>query len=305
MNRSRQTETSVRTPRVDFIGIGTNKGGSTWVSGCLDQHPDVCLSEPKEICYFNRTDFRRVPEKGDHFGFNERSQKSLDWYGRHFEHCSSESVRGEFTPIYLYDHQAAKRIKESFSSVKLILTLRNPIDRAYSHFCSHRYYRRIHRLTFEEALKSLPFYEAHGHYLQYLEVYLKYFDLDQIKIILFDDIVASPQTVARDVFRFLNVDPDEPIDFSAVDVNRAKRSRFVSFEPLLNVLSNWMVDHNQVRLLHFLRKRRAKALLMNMTTSRFSYPSMRPETRAWLRARYLASNQQLARFMDRDLGNWR
>jgi len=305
MNRSRQTETSVGTPRIDFIGIGTNKGGSTWVSSFLDQHPDICLSEPKEIGYFNRTDFRKVPEKGDQFGFNECSQKSLDWYGRHFDHCSCESVRGEFTPIYFYDHQAAKRIKDSFPCVKLILTLRNPIDRAYSNFCSHRYYRRIHRLTFEEALKALPFYEAHGHYLRYLEVYLKYFDSDQLKIILFDDIVASPETVVEEVFRFLNVDPDKPVDLSVVDANRAKRSRFVSFEPLLNAFSNWMVDNNQVRLLHFLRKRRAKALLINLTTSRFSYPNMRPETRAWLQARYLASNQQLAQRINRDLGGWR
>src|SRR3989344_5640213 len=101
--------------KVDFIGVGAPKCGTTWIAECLAEHPDVCFSWNKEPHFFNR---------------DREYEKSLDYYRTYFKNCENKKLRGEYTVNYLYFDSAADRIKKHFPGTKIIIALRNPIERA-------------------------------------------------------------------------------------------------------------------------------------------------------------------------------
>ena len=121
---------------IDFIGIGTSKAGTTWVSEMLDAHPGICMSEPKEVNYFNEQNNYSINIKNYNYG------KGFNWYKKHFLHWRTGQIIGEFTPKYLADLKAPLRIKNAFPDVKLIVCLRDPVDRAFSQYNFIKYFKK-------------------------------------------------------------------------------------------------------------------------------------------------------------------
>jgi hypothetical protein len=104
----------------NFLGLGVGKAGTTTLHYILRQHPDVLL----------------VPEKEARFFSNDANYaKGLEWYSEKFSKYSGQSVIGDITPAYFISPEAHKRIAESLNeNIKLILILRHPVTRAYSHY---------------------------------------------------------------------------------------------------------------------------------------------------------------------------
>jgi hypothetical protein len=122
----------------DFVIIGAQKCGTTFLYNLLTQHPHVEPATKKEIHYF------------DH-----RSSKSPRWYHSHFPPRKEglSTITGESTPYYLFHPHTARRMAQVVPEAQLITVLRNPADRAYSHY--HQEVRRGHEpLTFEEAIEA-------------------------------------------------------------------------------------------------------------------------------------------------------
>ena len=105
----------------DFLGIGTQKGGTTYLHRLLQQHSQVFLAHPKEVHYFSL-----------------HQNRGLDWYADHFAEASIEQHCGEVTPYYLFHSLAAERIQAAIPSVKLIVLLRDPVERALSQYFHSR-----------------------------------------------------------------------------------------------------------------------------------------------------------------------
>lgn len=103
----------------DFIGIGVMKAATTWIFQCLVEHPDICGSSKKEIHFFDRP---------------ENYKKGLEYYKAFFNNCSHDKVKGEYTPRYIFSKDAPELIYKNFLDVKIIACLRNPVDRAASHY---------------------------------------------------------------------------------------------------------------------------------------------------------------------------
>ena len=102
----------------NFLIIGAQKSATTWLADCLIEHPDVFMARPKEI----------------HF-FNHKFDKGIAWYKAYFQDWAGQSAVGEATPGYLNHPEAPGRIKATLGDeLKLIASLRHPIDRAYSAF---------------------------------------------------------------------------------------------------------------------------------------------------------------------------
>ena len=101
----------------DFLGVGTQKGGTTYLHNLLKCHPQIFLAHPKEI----------------HF-FSLHWQKGKDWYLSHFNDATDNQVCGEFTPYYLYHPEAPQRICSLLPDVKNIILLRDPVERALSQY---------------------------------------------------------------------------------------------------------------------------------------------------------------------------
>jgi hypothetical protein len=172
----------------NFIGIGAQRAGTTWLNRCLRDHPSVFVAEKKELHFFDR-----------------EFTKGLGWYAAAFKDAPLNSVIGEFTPNYYHDPLALERIKNSIPQVKLIFIARNPVDRSFSQY--QLYSEGVYQgLTFQEALredKTLIEYSLQG---KHLERALSLFPKEQILILLYEELSSSPLKVIGKVCRFLGVD---------------------------------------------------------------------------------------------------
>ncbi len=172
-----------------YIGIGTMKAASAWIFQCLREHPEISGTQKKEVHFFD---------------LDVNYRKGITFYRSFF---SNEGIAGEFSPSYLYEPDVPARIHVHFPSIKMIACLRNPADRAWSHY---RYAIQMHgRLsaypTFKDAYTADKSLAEMGRYAEQLERYFKYFQEDQIKIVFYEDLKAKPIETIQSIYRFLGV----------------------------------------------------------------------------------------------------
>lgn len=172
----------------NFIGVGIQRSATTWIFECLREHPEIYLPPQKEI----------------HF-FDENFEKGLDWYKQFFKEAKGKKAIGEITPDYLYNYRALRRIAKTLPNVKLLVSLRHPVERAYSAYrlLKNSYYKDI---SFEEAFWKKEYIKNVGFYSKHLNVLFDLFPRDNILIFLYDDIVSCPEKVVKNMYTFLGVD---------------------------------------------------------------------------------------------------
>lgn len=160
----------------NFVYIGPDKAGSSWLHAVLDLHPQVFLTPAKDLYFFDR--------------FHERGP---DWYAGQFRGSRAEHVLvGEVCPDYLASPEAPVRMGDLIPGARLVTTLRDPATRAFSSWL----YMRKHGegpSSFGAALDTFPELLEHGRYGAQLERFLKIFPREQLFIGLFDDLRENPQ----------------------------------------------------------------------------------------------------------------
>ncbi|GGF22659.1 sulfotransferase [Halobacillus andaensis] len=182
----------------NFIGVGGMKCATTWISECLRYHPEIFISQIKEIHYFSR-----------HY------KNGYNWYiEKNFKGSENYKAVGEFSTSYLDDEFAPERIYNSLGEVKIVISLRNPIERFISHY-KHIYRNEdkgenlnisnINIENYQRAIKLYPELLEKGEYYNQLMNYIEIFGESNIHIILKDDIDREPQTVLEDLYNFLEV----------------------------------------------------------------------------------------------------
>jgi hypothetical protein len=172
--------------RPDFLYVGTSKAGSTWLFNVLAQHPDVFLASNKGLYYFDA-----------HF------DRGLDWYSDHFR-GSNALARGEVSHSYLSSPEAPARIAALAPGVRLLVCLREPVDRAFSDYLDLRKNQQFDG-PFAAALERYPRLLDRGRYATHLRRYLDVFPREQLLVQLFDDLKADPQAYADRAFDFLGI----------------------------------------------------------------------------------------------------
>ena len=205
----------------DYIIIGAQKCGTTSLYRYLIKHPCVVPASKKEVHFFD-----------NHFG------EGISWYRAHFpsflyryyakQMRRQDIITGEASPYYICHPLAPKRISEIIPRVKLIALLRNPVDRAYSHY-HHEVKNGNETLSFEEAIKREEerlrgerdrmlrdedyysfnhqhySYLSRGIYVDQLKVWMSIFPKEQVLILESKDFFADPPTILKRVFEFLNL----------------------------------------------------------------------------------------------------
>lgn len=176
-----------------FIGIGAQKCASSWLYCILEDHPDVCLSERKELDFFS-------------YYYDNGYQ----WYERHFPCNKPTKAVGEISPSYFHDFAAPTRAKLYDPDLKVIVSLRDPIERALSH---HKHlvrlgYYRGPDFSFEAGLRLNPMYVEQGLYAKHLAHWLSVFPASQVLVVFMDDIRKDANAVVKDVYRFLGIAED-------------------------------------------------------------------------------------------------
>ncbi len=289
--------------KINFVGIGAAKSGTTWLANRLKNHPDICLSEPKEVNYFNTT-----PPMADRYLYgrseNPNRKRSIKWYKDHFRHCQSGKLIGEFSPIYLSDEKAPGNINANFPDIKILLCLRNPVERAYSHYWMYRNYFKVEHRSFEQAIKEEPYYIETGKYYKHLNHYLIFFDKKQIKIIFHDDIREHPGKVLCSVFNFLNVSQIiNPKTLYLMD-NTAKRMRSQTVVKLMDTTSRLLIHARLMWLHEIIKKLGISRLVMTLNKIDASPPPMNRESRLFLQNFYKEDINNLSLLLNKDLSHW-
>ena len=190
-----------------YIGIGCRRCASSWLHKLMSQHPEI-----------------GKPERGLHF-FTENYNKGLGWYLDYFQDFKNNKVFVESSVSYLYPKInviAAKRIKSNFTNVKIFLTLRNPVERAYSDYLrSLRFCEIPNNLDFSNAIKLYPEILLRGKYKELLTPYYDLFGKEKIKLILFDDIKNNPDMLMKDLGVYFGVDQEVFLSISKKSQNVA------------------------------------------------------------------------------------
>jgi len=212
----------------NFLIIGAAKSGTTSLYHYLRQHPDIYMSPMKETNYYTDEDqLSGTP-----------SVRSRTEYEQLFDGVNGENAIGEATPKYLNAINSIECIKADLPGVRLIATLRQPADRAYSNYLMRFTLSRESRSP-EEVLQAGNYQYEAGRYYAKLRRYFDAFPRNQIKVILFDDLMAKPQETVRSLFTFLGVDPDFAVDTS-VRFNPTFSPRFVRLTRLFNATTTWL-----------------------------------------------------------------
>jgi hypothetical protein len=268
-------------PNVDNIGsnlpnffiVGVMKGGTTSLAKYLAAHPDVFMSPVKEPHHFCkdiriedfRPDYRRSVEfdirkylsqpmlEEKHVGFFPYWEQ----YVQLFRDTKGETAIGEASVGYLYSSVAASEIAKKLPYAKIVISLRNPVERAYSHFMmdlatgdsKHNDFRQAIDDDFSSAKKgwgvSSLYIEA-GLYHTQVKRYLDFFGQANVKIVLYDDLVSKPCETVRDIYDFLGVDSSfiSPVLTEKFNVSSGQKypelNRFLKQNPLAVSLKKYL-----------------------------------------------------------------
>ena len=207
--------TSFARPLPDFLILGAQKAGTTALYAYLRWHPRITGPAWKEVSYFDR-----------HY------RRGVRWYRGHFPIRAAGRILGEASPGYLFHPLAPERVRATVPDAKLIVLLRDPIDRALSHY-HHEVALGREPLTFEEAIDAEPertrgeeerllrdpgyfshawwdyAYLARGRYAEQLERWFAVFPREQLFVVASDELAAEPEQVYARVLVFLGAAPHE------------------------------------------------------------------------------------------------
>lgn len=204
----------------DFLIVGAQKGGTSSLYFYLKFHPNIKRPIKKEIHYFN-------------IYFS----KGLKWYKAHFPLQSEKYLTGEASPDYLFHPETPQRVKALNSNMKLILLMRDPIERAYSAYQMNKRMGIDPRATFEDAVqfelehqeefKEVYNYEKHnffylerGLYAKQLKNWTASFDEDQILLIKSKDFFSQTKNVLLKTYEFLNIESKLPPTLKPMNVGK-------------------------------------------------------------------------------------
>ena len=186
--RKRLTMPSRRLP--EFVIIGAPKSATTWLVTHLRAQADVFMPSP-EIHFFNRNYAR-----------------GLDWYAAHFAAAHPSQIVGEKSASYLADPEVPRRLRLTLTTAKLIVQLRNPVERAYSDYCMLLRRGEVRddvERYLDTSNATMPRFLHDGLYARHLRAFLDLFPREQIKIILYDDVSRDPAAVFAQVASFVGV----------------------------------------------------------------------------------------------------
>ena len=274
----------------NFLIIGAEKGGTTWLYEKLRRHPEVYMPSVKELYFFSR---------------DGRFSKTREWYEKHFE---AAPAVGEATPAYMYDEQAPRRIADTIPDVKLIACLRHPTDRVYSQYWMNRGLGGVD-YTFEEAIhEKKKMYIGHGLYGEQLDRYFSYFDRDQLLILISEEMFAEPKASLNCISSFLGIDDTFYQDQKWISTreNRASRNRSRWVFELIQVIAKWMRHTEGLRQgLNALKAIGLADLIKGANRKPREYPEMDPEVRKELDEYYRPTIGRVEEIIGRRIEAWR
>lgn len=238
----------------DFISVGAMKSGSTSLYQWITDQPGVVAARRREI----------------HF-FDTNYERGLPWYRSHFPlsasmkgHTSRRLITGEGTPYYLFDPRVPSRVRATVPNVKLVAVVRNPVERAHSHY-AHEIAKGREHLTFSAALDAEPdrllgeeermvnderyhseshrhcSYMARGCYAVQLARWLQVFPREQLMVVCAEELFDKPRLALESLARFLDL-----TEYDTQSFPRRNSREYDALEPPVRArLDEHFAPHNE------------------------------------------------------------
>lgn len=283
--------------KIDFLGIGAGKSGTTWIFHCLKEHPQICCSSKKETAFFRKF----IPGRYD----DGKYEKGMEWYKTtYFNHCPRGAIKGEFCNSYISDPDSPNLIKKHFPKVKIIVSLRNPMDRAFE-----RYYSKWRGLrnkerpkTFEKALEIEPKIIGDGFYYKHLKKYFKLFPKENILVLIYEDIEQDPIGFIQKIYQFLGVNPEF---IPQNGYNKTMNSREdISMRKLREQIQKTIKGQKIFKIFRWLKIYNLIKYIFSLFLSAY-LPKLNPKTRKYLYNLYKEDIKNLEKLINRDLSFWK
>lgn len=289
---------NAQSKKTTFFIAGAPKAGTTSLYHYLDSHPAVCMSSLKEPNYFSATDLHK-----EELYYDEAIIDAADQYEELFSHCSPDAIRGEASVSYLYYNDVPKRIHQYNADAKIIILLRDPSTRAFSHWLMDERLGFV-SASFEDILdrKSMPGLEKYftqyirlGFYYKQVKRYIDQFGADQVLIFLQDDLRNDSDVVMRKLYSFLNIAPLQ-LNESQEEHNSARRIN----NPMLSVLYRSKFIRKSFKAI--MPARLSQKMMSGISSADDRKPSV--DIMRKLAALYRDDIQQLSKLINRDLRKW-
>ena len=290
----------------NFLIIGAAKGGTTTIFNVLQQHPEVYLHPIKEVGFFWAFGQDIIIQGPGAELLKHRIVNDLDQYQALFSHANQKAV-GEATVRYLSDPNSPGLIHRFIPEAKLIVSLRQPADRAFSAFVRNLRdgLETIHDFASavdaeRQGLRTgwvFGGYLEKGFYSKHLSRYLEFFDRSQMHISLIEDLRDNPQNLMHDIFQFLDVD-----DVFEADLSHHYNVSGVIRNPLLRLI--WTRSNQLKAFIRPLLPARLRQKASEWMIRDVEKPVFPPETRAELTEYYRQDIDQLQGLLGRDLSHW-
>ena len=285
--------------KVDFFIVGAPKAGTTSLYHYLDEHPEIEMSSKKEPDYFLG---KPIQEQGIYYGKNRIN--TLDKYESLFAQKEG-AIYGEGSVSYLFYENVAEDIKKYNPNAKIIIMLRNPIDRAFSHYLMD-YRLGLVSDSFENIInKKSKYKNAHLFYQQYIEVseyakqiqrYCNVFSTDNFLLIDYEDFKGDVSGTVDLVYDFLKVSTEFSADvntkYNTFTMPKNKGIRFIYSFVILRKILTFIFPKSLVENI--------KGLLFKADKK----PKLLEETRNQLKQFFSDDVRELGRVLGKDYSKW-
>jgi len=290
---------SLSIARPNFFVLGVPKCGTTTLHEVLIAHPNIFMTKQKEPRFFDTDTY-----------YN----RGFDRYLRdHFRGAACFKARGEASPTYLRSGKARDRIRGDLGKdLRFVVILRDPVKRAWSAYLQECR-RGLETETFERALELEPTrlsrdptcaaYFLGGLYARQLRVWFEAFPREHFLVLLTEDLAERPDSVARQAFAFLNVDPEVELPLSS-PANVRGTPRHARLAAALN--RPGVIMATLKHLVPYTSRQRVRRLINRWNRRPFEKtPTIDPAIARALRRRYYDEILAVEEIIGRDLGMWR
>ncbi len=267
----------------DFLVLGGMRCGTTSIYEWLREHPQIALPPNKKGVYY----------------FSRHYDKGLQWYSDFFKNARGK-CKGEVTSYYLYSDKCPQRIFKTKPDVKLIVILRNPVERAYSEFKFHIKENGQFQ-AFDMFLSQKPEATIKGLYYKHISKYLEYFPKEQFQIIIFEEMISHPKASIRQIFNFLGVDADFTPNSLEKRANPGQLPRFDKLYRFSKKVSNKLHRHNLSRFVEMIKHLKIGGVFFAGKINDSKFPPMSKNAYKWLCNYYLQDVKELSDLLDRDM----
>ena len=232
----------------DVIFIGPLKTATSYIYDYYLHHPNVATSEPvKELYYYD-----------DHY------EQGEDWYLKHFSPNSETQVMIDVSPSYLIDDNAMQRIKKDNPNAKIIMTLRDPMERFSSHVKHH--IRHGYPYTgFTDLLEEHPRVIQGSQYETYVDKWIEEFGEDKVFVLDYRELTQDSAAFMEKICKIMDVPFNENYEFSH-KVNPAGTARSPLLMRLMHIVMRFLIRNGLSGVIDFIKSTGAKKLVFKEGT---------------------------------------